>query len=538
MLDAALLTDGNDTPILLNNDRLTFGALVDPDSGFVLDRTRRAIDRGLTVRFIPRRTGEGHRVEVKGSLHKFYNHGQHNADQFAATDLLLTLDQLVTDYGIDPFTSTINTVEFGVNVVLPFPVAEVLQNLISYKNKPFSRDTRSKTPYHECRFQRFTVKLYDKGKQRGLAGNLLRFEIKVSKMAYFDKTGVHLNTLADLLTRANYRPLGALLMDTFDKILFDDPTINPDTLPPRERTVYQNGRNPRYWQTPDNLTPTQANTHNQRLRRTGQRFRALLDKHRRGENRPAQTAVLIAQTWKRLTNVSDHLLTRIDERRAAWQDLTKSGVLPGSDQVNGVADDKRKPPKTDTPKRPDNCEITAINQPETCHELTGSIIPVCGKFCGNLPGAIGHELTNADTPDLSRINPLYSALQPDTENAPTTRQPEPVICPVTGVLIAAPQPGQRFVSTVVLRNDDDLMLTLDSQYRQYAKGSKEDEYSRAAHNVRNADSNPRNNLRRRINRIYQNQNPTLFDLSQTVKLTDEQRTLLDHWQGTRYELPI
>ena len=538
--DVATYTDHTGATVLLTTDRLTFGALVDPETGFVLDPIQRAVDRGLTFRRVPRRTGEGYRVEVKGSLHKFFNHGQHNADQFTATDLLLTLDQLVTVYGIDPFTSQINTLEFGVNVVLPFPVAEVLQNLVSYKNRPFTRDTRSGTPYYECQFQRFTVKLYDKGKQRGWASNLLRVEIKVSKMAYFDKTGVHLDTLTDLLTRANYRPLGVLLMDTFDKILFDDPTINPDTLSPREREIYQNGSNPRYWQTPDNLTPTQANTRNQRLRRTEQRYRTLLDKHRRGENRPAQTAALIAQTWDQLTNVSDSLLTRIDERRAAWQHLTKSNILPGSDRVDRFENDTRNPPKTATQQPPVYCAVTVPNQPKTCHELTGLTISFCGNFCGNSPGEICHELTNAETADLSRINPLCSALQPDTMNPPANPEPEPIICPVTGELITNPKPKQRFVSASMLHHNDDLLMGLNQRFTSYRNGSQEDEYSRAAHNVRNQDSNPRNNLRRQLIR-YQKRTEDqllLFPEQARLTLTDKQRALLDYWKGTPFELPI
>jgi hypothetical protein len=185
---------------------------------------RQAADRGLRFRLVPRRNGQGHRVEVKGSLHKFYNNGEHNADQFTANDLLLTLDRLVTTYGIDPFTSKINTMEFGVNVVLAFPVAQVLQNLVSYKNKPFTRDAYSNTPYYECRLQQYTVKLYDKGKQRGLTDNLLRVEIKVAKMVYFDGTGVYLNTLADLLRVDNYGPLGVLLVHSAGLFLTTQPS--------------------------------------------------------------------------------------------------------------------------------------------------------------------------------------------------------------------------------------------------------------------------------------------------------------------------
>ncbi|GAB2567700.1 hypothetical protein [Spirosoma areae] len=79
-------------------------------------------------------------------------------------------------------------------------------------------------------------------------------------------------------------------------------------------------------------------------------------------------------------------------------------------------------------------------------------------------------------------------------------------------------------------------MTLDRQHRQYAKGSKEDEFSRAAHNARNADSNRRNYLRKRIDRA--NQQPTLFDVSKTLRLTADQRALLDYWQGTPYEVKL
>ncbi|HLL96758.1 MAG TPA: hypothetical protein VK404_17410 [Spirosoma sp.] len=49
----------------------------------------------------------------------------------------------------------------------------------------------------------------------------------------------------------------------------------------------------------------------------------------------------------------------------------------------------------------------------------------------------------------------------------------------------------------MLRHDD-LLIRLNSMFGQYAKGSTEDEYIRAAHNAPNAFHNEPNNLRRRI----------------------------------------
>ncbi|QJD77816.1 hypothetical protein [Spirosoma rhododendri] len=510
--DVSVSVDG-----LLTNDRLTFGGLVDMQMGFVLNPEQRAQDRGLNFRLVPRRAGLGHRVEVKGSLHKFYNNGLHNADQYTANDVLLTLDRLVTEYGFNLYESKINNIEFGVNVELPFAISQVFANLICYKNQPFASDPYSQTPYYTCNRQRYTVKIYDKGKQKGLGCNLLRFEIRVKKMQYFNGTGIRLRTLADLLNVANYGPLGALLVDTFDAILFDDPAISQKVLTPNERTLYKECRNPRYWPTPNNLTPKQAATHRQRMSRSKDRFRALL--HQYGSNWQRDVSTLIRQTWAQLTAVDDDLLTQIETYKSAWRNLPKPDVL------NGVCS-----------------ENTVSDEGETCHKLTGSIdtdeVPVDGPTC--------HELTDVADAGLSRINPLCSEVLCDTGKSDQPPAP-PTVCPVTGAVINQPQPGQRFVSAAMLRTNDDLLLTLERQHRQYAKGSKEDEYSRAAHNVRNKESNERNNLRRRIERnnfrqhLEQHSQTTggqlpLFPEFGAFQLTDAQRAALDYWKGTPYEV--
>ncbi|WP_020607702.1 hypothetical protein [Spirosoma spitsbergense] len=526
--------------LLLSIDRLNFALPINEQTGEVLRRPRRADDRGLTFTLIPQLSGTGYRVELKGSLHTFYNHVRDraalgNSDQFMVDHLLTALDQLVMSYQIDPFNAKLNNIEFGVNVSLPFPVSLVLKNLVSYKNRPFTRDTRSDTLYYQCETQRYIVKLYDKGHQYGLTTNLLRVEVKVLRMEYLRSRGVYLTTLADLLNVANYGTIGALLVDTFKAIIFDDPTIDPTRLNSRERSIYENGRNPRFWHIPDDLTPTQANTHRQRLHRAEQRYRALLNHYRRGGDWQTKTAELIAQTWEQLTTVSDDLLTRIDQHRAAWHDLTFGLLLSDKIQAEKLEDNKKNPQNTDTPKIPNSCDGAAINPPETCHELTNLTIPVYGNFSGNFPENC-HELTTPEKPHLSRINPLYLGVIHDTSTNHTTTGPGAIICPVTAVLIEQPRPGQRFVSATMLRNDNDLLTELEQLFTCYRKGSKEDQPTRTAHNARNVPSNERNNLRRGINKIHRQ--PTLFDVSQTLRLTADQQAALDYWKGTRFEMPI
>ena len=43
--------------------------------------------------------------------------------------------------------------------------------------------------FYECRMSKFTIKIYDKGKQYNLPNNVLRFEIKVTAMQYLDNEG-------------------------------------------------------------------------------------------------------------------------------------------------------------------------------------------------------------------------------------------------------------------------------------------------------------------------------------------------------------
>ena len=52
--------------------------------------------------------------------------------------------------------------------------------------------------------------------------------------------------------------------------------------------------------------------------------------------------------------------------------------------------------------------------------------------------------------------------------------------------------------------------------------------------MRNKDSNPRNNLRRRILKIERK--GILFPISDIVKLTPEQMKYLESWNGTKFEI--
>lgn len=84
-------------------------------------------------------------------------------------------------------------------------------------------------------------------------------------------------------------------------------------------------------------------------------------------------------------------------------------------------------------------------------------------------------------------------------------------CKITGKDISDQKQGSKFLSAKKL-------------------GYKE------AHRIRNQDSNPRNRLRYKLERIKKN--PTLFPLNEMIVLSEEQTELLKFWDGCKYEIDI
>jgi hypothetical protein len=216
------------------------------------------------------------KVRLQGSLHKYRNAGRHNYDDFTAQDVEKVVQELSERFEIDTATTEINNVEFGVNVVLPFPVKLVLDNLICYKGEPFQKVVEDGMSYYQCKRTKFIIKIYDKGKQYKLPENVLRFEIKVIVMEYLKTKGVPIRYLSDLLNMDIYEPLGNILTDVFEGILFGDDTLNENDLNSKERELYLRGSNPKAWQ------PKKGETERKRLQRLVNSFKCLLERHRKG----------------------------------------------------------------------------------------------------------------------------------------------------------------------------------------------------------------------------------------------------------------
>ena len=214
------------------------------------------------------------KVRLQGSLHKYRNAGRHNYDDFRAVDVAEVVHELENNLKIDLYSTLINNVEFGVNVVLPFRVHVVLDNLITYKGQPFERFVDKGISYYQCKLSKFIIKIYDKGKQYNLPDNVLRFEIKVTAMQYLETKGIKLRYLSDLLNMDIYKPLGNTLTEVFEEILFGDNTLNESDLTTKELETYLRGSNPKTWR------PQKGDKERKRLQRLEHEFKSILKHHR------------------------------------------------------------------------------------------------------------------------------------------------------------------------------------------------------------------------------------------------------------------
>ena len=132
--------------------------------------------------------------------------------------------------------------------------------------------------YYQCKKTQFIIKIYDKGKQYNLPDNVLRFEIKVMRMQYLETKGIRLRYLSDLLNMDIYEPLGNILTEVFEGILFGDNTLDEKLLNTKELETFLRGSNPKTW------TPKTGEKERKRVQRLEYEFKGILERHRPGVN--------------------------------------------------------------------------------------------------------------------------------------------------------------------------------------------------------------------------------------------------------------
>jgi len=185
-------------------------------------------------------------IEVKGSLHKFYNHGNQNYDDFNFAKIKRAIYILSEQPGIVINRARLTNLEIGVNIITEFNPSELLNSLINHRGKQFTLQTGKKKEYRECEHEQYYIKIYNKGLQYGLSKYILRIEVKFIKMEIPNKSGIYF--LSDLLDVSKIKKLNGKFLDIFGEILIGDNIVDNEKLNNRDRLLFANGHNPNYWQ--------------------------------------------------------------------------------------------------------------------------------------------------------------------------------------------------------------------------------------------------------------------------------------------------
>ena len=179
---------------------------------------------------------KGH-IEVSGSLHKYYNDGKHNYNQFGRKEAVIASKRLIKATGLELPLFKVDSVEVGVNLMPPVPSDDIINNALMYKRRPFeAKYCTDEGNYRQATLSEYWVKFYNKRLHYEIQGydigyEILRFELKINKMRVLAKYRVF--TLEDLID--NIEDIARdLLPKAWKEVLLYDPTMNKQT---KEKTI-------------------------------------------------------------------------------------------------------------------------------------------------------------------------------------------------------------------------------------------------------------------------------------------------------------
>lgn len=226
----------------LNNPALDFVLGVSSGTGEILFTRSEAKHKGMTFAVT-----RNNICTLSGSLHKFKNNGTENWDNFCYSDLQAVINQLKTNFSVNPETAVLHGVEFGVNIPLRIEPYRITKNAICHKSEPFQYiDANDKRAGVVCVHDEYNIKLYNKGRIAKTAGGyILRFEIKFKKMRMLRNIGIY--SLSDLLDTGKLEKVLPILLQKIKEVIFFDDTIKTDCMTEAGALRWERFSNPNYW---------------------------------------------------------------------------------------------------------------------------------------------------------------------------------------------------------------------------------------------------------------------------------------------------
>jgi len=187
--------------------------------------------------------------------HYYFNDNLHNANDFKVIDCINVISEFKNTFKIDWEKLRVINIEFGINVLSPIDVKDLIMFLAYHNQNEFRTDVQypySKKSYLvNKRSQRpndyKTIKAYAKGIQFPdfCDINTFRFEIKSDQSKYINKLGIF--TLNDLLKVDVYERFSDKLILEFKDVLLLNDDDDDSNLTLKEQSKFREYLHPNFW---------------------------------------------------------------------------------------------------------------------------------------------------------------------------------------------------------------------------------------------------------------------------------------------------
>lgn len=194
------------------------------------------------------------RLDIYFKPHYYFNNNLHNANDFYVRDCIKTILEFREIFEIDLLQLKIVNIEFGVNIIAPVDVKDLLDLIIYHDKNKFHTDVglpyskRSYKPQKDGTANEYKIiKAYAKGIQQPeyCNKNTFRFEVKSKESKYINQLGIH--TLNDLLKKEVYNKLAEKINEEFNKLLILDTITNFKNLNVKDQKTIEMYNNPLVW---------------------------------------------------------------------------------------------------------------------------------------------------------------------------------------------------------------------------------------------------------------------------------------------------
>lgn len=251
MIDFIKLDVKSEVDIFLKNPLLNFSEEMNTSTGEIIPyyengNTRKYKQKAYfkNLKFEIYSTGK---IFISGSLHKYFNDGKHNYNDFNQNDTRAVLRELIQLFNIVPSNCKINALEIGLNIKLVKDVDGIINNCLLHKKTKFEHKHNSNDGnYKQFEHFEYFVKIYNKGRQFKLDDQLMRFEIKYRRMRSLQKYGI--SNLQDLYN-IDLNVFKTDLIEEWNNVLFYDSTLQIHTLKDKIKLNISNYSNPNFWST-------------------------------------------------------------------------------------------------------------------------------------------------------------------------------------------------------------------------------------------------------------------------------------------------